>query len=196
MACDLPPAAPLSELIDQIAVGDLLLARPTSLRGWLLRLEERSSYCHAELITSVDPLIEATGALFSGIATRNLERLVEAHPGMWCWVPVDRRHYPGFRGAAAGCLAREMSGGAYGLRRLVHLGLRRTPLVRLAARILPRRPDTIGDDPVCSELVSRAAAIDGGIDPVPWLPNGYTTPGDLARSLLWDHQRARLLRPG
>ena len=79
----------------------------------------------------------------------------------------------------------------YGWLHLVRDGLLHLPLIWALTPVNCDDGSSDGHRPFCSEACSIAYRL-GGVDPVPYLPDRLTEPGDLARSLFFEY-RATLL---
>lgn len=110
----------------------------------------------------------------------HFSRLVEAQPGLWDVFETNpERRWRFVPDQAANAMIR-LTGLRYGWHNLARASLRHLPIVRLF--VAPPLVDEKDDgSPFCSQAVSRACRC-GGVDPVPFLADRATEPGDLARS--------------
>ena len=94
------------------------------------------------------------------------------------------------RSSTAGCVWRRPTNFGSPLR-LAEPGPRRADTPAAVAALVPTRDLGNGDDegrlPYCSELVSLATRIGGGVDLVPHLPDCFTEPHHMAQSLFYGY---------
>jgi hypothetical protein len=180
--------------------ADLLLFRrsPGSAIGKAIATSGRSEYTHAAKaawwrcnMPSVLLCVEVR-EFFGGRAV-TLESQVQAYPGL-----IDvyspqvecQRTAAGERYSRMGAAAYmfRFTGQPYGYRAIARAAGAYLPGVRLFYRT-DTDDEQIDDRAVfCSEAVSRADRLGGGVDPVPNLADRDTEPGDLSRSDFYRYQ--------
>lgn len=163
----------------QIWGGDLLLKRaaPPS----LIAAGGRSIYSHAAMAALwEDHLMAVEMVQFIGGRAVLLSNHVAALPGRW---DVFRANpdgrWPFERTKAVDEMIR-LTGTRYGWWNLLCASTRHLAIVRLFVRP-PTDDKEDGSPPFCSQAVARAT-VAAGVDPVPFLSDAATEPGDLARS--------------
>jgi len=167
-------------LREHIRDADLLLMRATSWFGRLLTKTGRSSYSHAGMAAWWKGRLMCLETLqFRGGRAVLLSNVAGRWPGCIDVYGVEPRNLQ-FNPTAAVAEMIAITGRPYGWRSLLCVSLVHLPVVRLFTRAAT--DDQVnGSLPFCSQAVSRAYRA-GGLDPVPNLADGFTEPGDLARS--------------
>lgn len=123
-----------------------------------------------------------------GCREKPLEEYVREEPGRILWMRIDTEHFPEYdrRQAVAGF--RGLIGRPYGWHNLVLVGLVHFPVFRFMVpwflRSLENDKEHDRWPPFCSQAVSFADRA-GNVDPVPFLGDRWTEPGDLLRSRLY-----------
>ena len=122
---------------------------------------------------------------FHGGRAVSLSSQVKKYPGrIDVFRPNPDNRWPNYDADKAVELMRKLAGCDYGYGNVLLTAMTHFPLIRIFVRPNrndaspwnPRRP------PFCSQAVSMADRIGGGVDPVPQLADGFTEPADLARS--------------
>lgn len=182
--------ARLADVQDEIADGDLLLVRRgRSIVHRLIGQAGRSDYVHAALAAwwGEDLMcLETRGGRWARAVT--LKSQVEAAPGRYDVFRSNPGDYaPSFcRPSAVGWM-RRLCGRRYGWLNILRVVFSRMLVVRW---LVPPVTDDQADGrfpPFCSQAVAMACRA-GGVDPVPYLADRATEPGDLARSLFFRYR--------
>lgn len=199
-----PDERRLSRLADAarfIADADLLLfRRPVgSLISRAISVAGRSEYTHAAKAVwwrppcadsaSIHPILLCCEVReFYGGRAVTLASQVRKFPGLIDVFSCDTRRFCEYNRAAATAWMLDLAGSRYGYRAVLHAGLAHAPIARWFVK--PDTLDTANDhSPVfCSEAVSEADRLGGGVDPVPHLSDRATEPGDLARSDFYQYR--------
>ena len=190
-----------SAVRQEIRNADLLLLEGG---GWIARAG-RSPYRHAAMASwwGTDLMLIEMVQWHGGRAV-TLSSQVERFPGRWDVfraAPGGDRRWPDFHRVEAVRFMRRLAGQPYGWWSILAISCLHLPgLWRLPwARRIARRGDRCEAVPdgsladafgpaICSEGVSAAYRLGGGIDPVPGLADRLTEPGDLARSQFFAYQ--------
>ncbi len=172
------------DLRETVRDGDLLLWRPTSLPGRMIRLGSSLvrwkwiPYSHASMAAwgQNGRLYNLEQIQWLGSQHKPLSKLLARYPGSCeIWRPVD----PSFDGQGAVRQMLWLMGQHYGWSTFPRIILRTTFPGLLA-------PAENSDDPdqplVCSSAYSFAARTGGGIAPCPQKPDVEVSPADLALS--------------
>lgn len=170
--------------------ADLLLYRPTSVFGWAIARLSDSPYCHA-----------AKAAWANGVL--GVVETVEGHGGGWSPLAAQVVKWPGkidhFRSAPHAMWPnydREKSlcwsldhvpDTPYGWWPTIRAMLTRAIVIRWFLRSSWNDEANGTRPPNCSAACSMADRIGGTVDPVKYLSDYATVPGDLARSLFYDY---------
>jgi len=168
--------------------GDLLLKRASrAVDDQIIAGLGRSPYCHAAMAAWWNGVLMLLEMMqWRGGRTLPLFRCVDAHPGRWDVFEVNPGERWTFRRTDAVQTMIRLTGTRYGWRNLAAAAWRRLPIVRLM--VPPLTDDKLnGSPPFCSQAVSRACRA-GGVDPVPFLADEATEPGDLARSTFFRYR--------
>lgn len=123
---------------------------------------------------------------FTGGRAVLLSHHVERQPGRWDVFRVSPDRLMTFDASSAVQAMIRLTGTRYGWLNLAKAALSHLPFVRLAVRANMNDAEN-GTPPYCSNAVSRAYRT-GGVDPVPFLADAATEPGDLARSTFFRYQ--------
>ena len=189
------------EVRSKIRDADLILKRG----GGLIPIAGRGVHRHAGMACWWDlDLMLLEMAPFRGGRAVTLRSQVKRYPGrldVFETAPGDR--WPSFDRAEAARFMRRLAGQDYDYAGIFSISCLHLPLVRLlpCVRRLYRRPWSSGrnsDDcrvclgkgdladrlgpRFCSQAISLACNVGGGVDPVPMLADRLTEPADLARS--------------
>lgn len=183
----------LADLGRQINDGDLLLFRGKGLFSRLIRTAGRSDYSHAAMvcyckgIPCVLEMREGAGGRCVTLASQ-----VARFPGRIDLFSVDAQ-FGTFRACEAAKAMLLKCGHEYNWRGLLAAAMIHLPFIRLMTTPDLDDATVVGELPeFCSQAVASACRVGGGIDPVPFLGDKVTEPGDLARSKLWQY-RATLI---
>lgn len=175
-----------ADVRSQIADGDLLLFR----RRGLISKAGRGMHSHAAKAAWWDGHLFCLEVRewFGGRAV-TLSSQVQRHPGridVFAANPGDR--WPRYDRRQALVLMRRLAGCDYGYRHVLAASLLHLPLVRLWMQADTDDQAINSLPPFCSEAVSRAERLGGGVDPVLHLADRLTEPADLARSLFYRYR--------
>jgi hypothetical protein len=175
-----------AEARNEIGNADLLLFRQ---RDWYTRaiaVAGRSEYVHAGMAGWWDDdlmLLEQTNG---GGRAELLSNVVARFPGAIDVYSIRDDITPAqFSRAKSMRAMKRITGRPYGRLRLLFVALLHLPIVRWFVPV--RQDEAEGETflpPFCSEAVSYSDR-EGGMDPVPNLPDRLTEPGDLARSSMY-----------
>ena len=166
----------------QVRNGDLLLKRASADPSEEIIAEiGRSPYSHAAMAAWWNGVLMVLEMVqWRGGDSLPLFRAVDEAPGRWDVFEVNPDERWSFDRSTAVETMIRLTGTRYGWWNLAAAAVRRLPIVRLFAR--PLTDDKLnGSPPFCSQAVSRACRA-GGVDPVPFLADTVTEPGDLAHS--------------
>ena len=168
--------------------GDLLLFRKRRVGfiDGIIAIAGRGVYSHAAKAAwwKTDLFCLEVREFHGGRAV-GLSSQVERYP---CRIDVFRpnadNRWPDYDIEGALEVMRRFAGGDYGYLNVLTAAMTHLPFLRIFIR--PDRSDEIGSrpwrPPFCSEAVSIAERIGGGVDPVPHLADRFSEPSDLARS--------------
>lgn len=171
----------------QIADGDLLLWRPTSLLGRMIATLSRGPYSHAAMATWWGrDCLYLIDMVFTGGRAVTLSSQVSRFPGRIDWYRAN----PGWKfkwdRMATVDRMRRRAGERYGFANLLRNVLSYSVLTRWLVK--PNLDDLEnGTPPLCSQAIS-ADYRGGGVDSVLGLADSWTTPNDLARSMFFELQ--------
>ncbi len=176
----------------RIATGDVLLFRAgTNPVSRLISGAGRGRHCHAAIATwwSGDLFCLEVREWYGGRAVL-LEREVARRPGLIdVYRLVDELRTPDeidmFDLVAK---MRRFAGGNYGWWSVLRAALYHLPILRLALKPMTDDQMENGHPPYCSQAVSYAYRVGGGVDLVPNSADCMTEPADLARSGLLRYQ--------
>lgn len=173
----------LAEVKDTIRDGDVLMFRHgPSLYQKAIAAAGRSDYSHAAMAAWWgDELMVLEVTDGHGGRAVTLESQVKRFPGRYDVFrtnPSKRERY-NRRGAVK--YMRSLAGVEYGRKNLLRVALLHLPFVRWFSKPVTNDEEN-GSTPFCSQAVSAALRIGGGVDPVLLLADKSTEPGDLARS--------------
>lgn len=185
--------ARLSDLGRQINDGDLLLFRGRGLFSRLIRTAGRSEYSHAGMVCYCKG-IPCVLEMREGVGGRcvTLASQVQRHPGRIDLFQVSD-NFGHFRACEAAKAMLLKCGHEYNWRGLLAASMLHLPFIRLLTTPDLDDSSVVGELPeFCSQAVASACRTGGGVDPVPFLGDTVTEPGDLARSSLWKY-RATLI---
>ena len=184
----------LSEVQAQIESGDLLLFRGA---GWISRLigtAGRTNYTHCGKADWWDEILYICEVReFKGGRIVTLGSQVAKYPGRIDVYQANAINNPNYNRQAASLYMRRFAGCAYGWWSVMAATLLHLPFVRFLVHVdytleSEATDEGPGKPPYCSQAVSMADIIGGGVDPVPNLPSRLTEPGDLARSSFYDYR--------
>lgn len=187
-----PLMVPLAEMLPRI--GNAWLAQYRGygiISQWIRFAAGGGPHSHSAMLTVDDDGVLAMEVReFIGGRILPLNAHAAFFPGCIDLFSPDTARYPEFNPRGAVKCMREITERQYGYRGIVRLALRRVPFVW---RFFPIDTIDVFDDskksPVfCSQAVSIACALGGGVDPVPRLPHGLTEPSHLTRSLFWKYE--------
>ena len=184
------PLVSFAERHFEVVDGDLLLFRG---RGWIARCigaAGRSPYSHAARAAWWgDDLFCCETRGWTGGRAVTLASQVRRFPGQidvfetnpgGRWSNYDR--------AAAVRYMRRLAGHDYGFASVARAALLHLPVIRLGLRPALGDGAATSLPPFCSEACAMADRIGGGVDPVPFLADRLTEPGDLARSSFYQYR--------
>lgn len=177
----------LEEAADEIDDGDLLLFRG---RGWLstaIAWGGRSAYSHAARAARWEGILFCCEVRewYGGRAVTLASQLPRYPDGIDVFEANPDNRWPEYdrRGALRWTLAQAT--GEYGYRALCRAVWQRTRCGRLGAAFAD---EVCGGAAFCSQACAAADRLGGGVDPTPHLADGFTEPGDLARSLFYRYR--------
>jgi hypothetical protein len=179
-----PPPNPilvrLRDVRHHVRDSDLLLYR----RRNLIAIAGRGEHCHAaKAAWWGDDLFCLEIRQWCGGRAVTLESQVARRPGRIDVYQVNPdNRWPHYNRAAAVRFMRRLCGCDYGYASLIGTALLHLPVVRLFVRPNVDDDSPSARPPFCSQAVSMADRLGGGIDPVPHLADRLTEPADLARS--------------
>jgi hypothetical protein len=177
-------AATYADVRSQIGDADLLLFRPRNWWAKAIAVAGRSEYVHAAMAGWWRGRVMSLEVTAGGGRAQLLSNLVAQFPGVIdVYQPVRTT---GFDRLEAVTAMIEITGYPYGWVTLARAALLHLPVIRFFVRPDTRDDVDDGYPPYCSAAVAMADTR-GGIDPVPNLANGYTEPGDLARSAFYKY---------
>lgn len=188
---------PFSNAAPLIEDADLLLWRPTSLRGWVQAQLSRSEFSHASKAHWIETprgkrLMTLGTEERRGGVPDDLRDHVDRYPGV---IDVYRAN-PGNRwpeydrlGSIRWTIEHGL-GRRYGWWATIRAALSRVIVLRWFSWFNPSRYDEENGTkpPNCSALCSMSDRIGGGVDPVPRLSDLSTEPGDLATSKFYEYR--------
>lgn len=175
----------------RIATGDVLLFRGNAFLSRMISAAGRGRWCHAAIAAwwCGDLLALEVREWYGGRAVL-LEREVARRPGL---VDVYRladelRHPDQIDMAGVVARMRRFAGANYGWWSVLRTALYHLPVIRMA--LTPMTDDQMenGRPPYCSQAVSYAFRVGGGVDLVPNAADCITEPSDLARSAALEYQ--------
>lgn len=187
-----PTALPRIELADvhrHSGCGDILLFRGKGIIATAIQKAGRSTYSHAAMLTyikSIPCCMEMRE--FRGGRLVTLDSQVERFPGQIDLYTVREEYLFRYdrRGACRAMLLK--CGREYSYAGILSAAANHAFGLRLLAK--PNTDDRDqGHDALpefCSQAVSNAARLGGGVDPVQMASDKITEPADLAQSLLWE----------
>ena len=179
----------LAEALPEMQNGDLLLVRQQG----LIARAGRGKYSHAAMFAwwNDEPFCLEVLQGKGGRAV-HLAQMVNQYPGQYevFQANADAR-WGDFQRDATVRFMCQLTGCKYGYHSVMMTALLHLPLVRFftqadtddaSGNSDPQSLDEILCRPFCSQAVSMAYRIGGGVNPVPQLADRYTEPNDLARS--------------
>lgn len=183
----------LVEVCGLIADADLLLFRrpPGSLVSRAICTSGRSIYSHAAMAVrwrtpgvGLEKLLCVEVRELVGGRAVTLESQVAKFPGLIdvYRAAADRPGCVEFSRLGAVAMMLSFTGQPYGYRAILRAAQAYIPVARWFFRTSQDDSRVDGSNMFCSEAVSRATRLGGGVDPVPNLDDADTEPGDLARS--------------
>jgi hypothetical protein len=172
-----------ADVRDRIRDADVLLfRRGPAFYQKAIAIAGRSEYSHAAMTAWWDDelmvLEVAEGYGGRAVTLESQSKLYAGQYDVFSTNPGDRWQ---FDRAGAVRYMRKLAGKPYGRRNLFRVAMLHIPFVRLFVK--PNTNDkSNGSAPFCSNAVSAALRVGGGIDPVMLLADTITEPGDLSRS--------------
>jgi len=122
---------------------------------------------------------------FHGGRAVSLSSQVERYPGrIDVFRPNADNRWPDYDADESLAMMRRFAGGDYGYWNVLVTAMTHLPVFRIFVRA-DRNDDAPFDrkyPPFCSQAVSMAERLGGGVDPVPQLADRFSEPADLARS--------------
>lgn len=175
---------------DQLLGGDgLFYRRDRKLSNQAVGRLDQSEIVHVGILAWWDTrLMLLETVQWAGARAVAVSSLVAANPGRWDVYAVNSTAFPEFDRVGAIEWMKDLTGTPYGWGSIVSASLRHAPFFRWFLR--PDLDDSHVDrrPPFCSQAVAMADQIGGGVDPVLNRAARQTTPGDLARSLLYRYR--------
>jgi len=176
----------LCPLVDaQLEDGDLLLYR----RGGAIATVGRGIHSHAAMFAWWDdcPMVIET-RLHKDARIVTLASQVAQYPDRIDVYKADPDGHFGFDRRAAVAYMRSLTGQRYGWWAVWRVAAAHIPVLRWFLRPSTDDAASNGLPPFCSDGVSQASRIGGGVDPVRLLADFSTEPADLARSTFYRYQ--------
>ncbi len=184
---------PFSEALGRIHDADVLLWRGRGAISRTISVLSRSPYTHAAMAAWYHGyVISIEIREFVGGRARPLLPQVRENPGM---IDVFRADAGGYwedqgkfdrRGAVVRMM--DLAGRDYGYTALLVASLPYLPVVRWFTDAPADEDADNGHAPFCSDAISHAARVGGLVDPVPYVADRHTAPGDLARSHFYRYE--------
>lgn len=181
----------LADILGELEDGDLLLFRGSGFISRLISAMGRSKYTHAAKVVFWDDepyCVEVRE--FKGGRAVTLRSQVEKFP---CEIDVYEtngvdNHSIKYSRKGAVRFMRRLAGCEYGYLSVFKALLSHLPFCRLIFTPTMNDHGTPTVAPCCSEAVSMADRIGGGVDPVPNLADRATEPADLGRSTFYHYK--------
>lgn len=177
----------LTEAEPMLENGDVLAWRANSLIGAMIARSEASRYSHAGMVCRCceDTLMVAEVREFKGGRIVTLSSQVLLYPGQIDVFKIDTDRYPEFDRDGAVRHMIQYAGQEYGYWGVAKLALVHIPFIR--HRVTASMDDLYVDElpAFCSQAVSGACRLGGGVDPVKHRSDNSTEPGHLPASLLF-----------
>ena len=173
----------LAEALTDLEDGDLLLYRR---RRSAIAVAGRGIHSHAAMLAWWDNcpmVIETRGRRDARAVT--LESQVAAYPGLIDVYKADPAMVFGYNRRAAVAYMRSLTGQRYGWLAVWRVAAAHIPVLRWFLRPVTDDAASNGLPPFCSDGVSQASRLGGGVDPVLSLADFSTEPADLARSTFY-----------
>jgi hypothetical protein len=168
-----------SHVRDKIADGDLLLYR----RRVLISIAGRGEHSHAAKAASWDADLFCLEISALGGRAVTLSSQVARYPGrIDVYEANPDNRWPEYDRVGAVRFMRRLAGCEYGWANLLAAALLHLPGIRLFVRASTDDGSVNRRPPFCSQAVTMAERLGGGIDPVKHLADRLTEPADLARS--------------
>lgn len=178
----------LDEVLGELEEGDMLAWRPTGQIGYTIAARGRTRYSHVGVFCRCYGLpMVAEVREFLGGRVVSLPTQIREAVGDIDVYKVDTKKFPEFNREGAVRYMLQYAGQGYGYFGVLKLALLHTPyLCRLITR--NANDEYVDDLPVfCSQAISAADRIGGGVDPVLHVADNSTEPGDLPASHLYEY---------
>lgn len=173
-----------------IGNGWIALYRSRGYIASLIQFGTGGPYSHAAMLRKINGHVDVL-EMREGYGGRCVTLFSEVYRyhGLIDVYSVDTRRWPEYQGKNATDVMRHFTGRDYGWLGVLRLALQRVPLLwRLWPIDLDDKPDDCLGAPFCSQAVSFASRVGGGVDPVPRKPDERVTPNDLSWSLLYKYE--------
>ena len=180
----------LSQCLEEIGDGDLLLFRGRGFFARLIGVAGRSDYTHAARASWwCDTLFCCEVRELKGGRAVTLESQVRKYPGVIDVFEANPdNRWPHYDRRGAMRLMRRLAGCDYGYLGVLKAALRHVPVWRFLVRPDMDDKKMTSQPPFCSEACALADRLGGGVDPVPQLADRVTEPADLARSAFYRYR--------